>query len=113
MSEVLARDGTLLGANCARRRISSAAATSAWHSQPHETQQNRLLRRLSAETCKQRPHVCDEYLGSTSTIRRAAHAAFSAITLRSRPNPASSITRFNADFARTLQIGRASCRERV
>jgi len=57
VSGVLARGSTLMRCNSARRRISSAAATSAWQVQPHATQRKRLLRRLFASTCRQRPHV--------------------------------------------------------
>jgi hypothetical protein len=57
VSRFLARGSTLMRCNSARRRISSAAATSAWQVQPHATQRKRLLRRLFASTCRQRPHV--------------------------------------------------------
>jgi hypothetical protein len=51
VSGVLARDSALLRANCARRRITNAALTSAWVENPHATQTKRLLRRLFAQTC--------------------------------------------------------------
>jgi hypothetical protein len=97
--------GSLMSANCARPRITSAAFRSACRVNPHAIQAKRLLRRLSAAIVRHWLHSCDEYLASTSTTRRTALSAFSPIKRRRIPKPASSIARFKPRFAATLRPG--------
>jgi hypothetical protein len=93
-----------VSANCARRLISNAAFTSASRANPHATQTKRLLRRLSAAMCRQRPHVCDEYLASTSTTRRTAFSLFAKQTSK---NPKARVEQrpIEASFGRHVAAG--------
>ena len=103
-----AGSGSLLSANCARRRITSAALTSACRVNPHATHPKRLLRRLSRAMCPHCEHSCDENLASTPTTVRTAHSAFSRISVANRPKLASSSARFKPRLAATLRPGAAT-----
>jgi hypothetical protein len=106
-SRLLDDGSSLFGRNSAvaRARMIRAAFTSAWSSCRHETHTNRSPERFSLATCPHRAHVCELYRESTLTTRRAAHAAFSRMSVPNMPKPASSNARLRPVFAATFVPG--------
>jgi hypothetical protein len=68
-----------MSATCARRRITSAACTSAWQRKPHAAQAKRLLRRFLFDVKAHLLHSRDEKRAFTSTTVLPASSALLTI----------------------------------